>query len=126
MIKNKGVAILWRYRRLSDEEKNELIDRIAKKISEYDVEIPASIFLSGLRPISFIANQLGILFAGPFLELFGQDAYDILSLLENPGNTKKLMEKVEAIRKEKKNNLILGKNKINDKKSFLDRLKSYF
>lgn len=109
---------MWRYRRLNEEEKNELIDRIAKKIAEYELEIPASIFLSGLMPMSLIANQLGILIAGPFLELFGQDSYDILSLIDTPESTKKLLEKIKDICKEKDEFK-------KEKKSFRDRLKSY-
>lgn len=112
---------MWRYKRLSEEKKNELIDRIAEKIVEYELEVPASVFLSGLRPMSLIANQLGILFAGPFLELFGQDSYDVLSLIDTPENIEKLLEKVKSVR-EKKEELKREK----EKKSFLDRLKSYF
>ena len=109
---------MWRYRRLSEEKKNEIIDKVAEKIAEYELEVPASIFLSGLRPMSLIANQLGILFVGPFLELLGQDSYDVLSLIDKPENTAKLIEKVKAIREEK--------DKLNDKKPLLERLKSYF
>ncbi len=116
---------MWRYRRLSDEERDELINKIAEKIIEFDIEIPASIFLSGLRPMSLIVNQMGLFLAGPFLELFGQESYDILSLLEDPENIKKLKEKVEVIKKERENTSSLTE-KNDDKKSFFDRLKSYF
>lgn len=109
---------MWRYRRLSEEKKEELIDRIAEKIAENDLEGPASIFLSGLRPMSLIANHLGIMFVGPFLELLGQDSYDVLSFIDTPENIEKLIEKVKSIREEK--------DALKEKKPFLDRLKSYF
>lgn len=115
---------MWRYRSLSEEEKEKLIDRIAKKIVEYEFDIPATIFLSGLRPMSMIASQLGILFAGPYLEMFGQDAYDILSFLGSPENIKELINKVEAIRNEKKEENNVEERK--EKKSLLERLRSYF
>ena len=115
---------MWRYRKLSEEKKKELIERIAQKIVEHEMDVPAYVFLSGLRPMSIIAGQMGILFAGPYLEMFGQDAYDVLSFLESPKNVKRLLEKLENIREDKQEKKEIMEKK--EKKSLLERIKSYF
>jgi len=87
---------------LSDDERDKLINDLAKKIVDRGMETPAVLFLEMHKPISFLAGQ-SMIAASPFLvPLFGQAGVRGYSqLLNEPDNVERLIRRIEDLSVEK-------------------------
>lgn len=83
---------------LTDEQKNEVIESLAKKIAGRRLEMPAVLFLDMHKPLSFIASQ-SLLVAMPFLApVFGaQSISDLSKLLAERDNIETLIRRIEEM-----------------------------
>ena len=90
---------MFSYEEITEEEKEELIEKIAEKINQYRMESPAIILLESSKPLSFIGTQLDRLYLGPFLPLLQEDlglpAEKILRVFEDRENIEKLIKLIE-------------------------------
>lgn len=83
---------------LTEEEKNEVIESLAKKIAGRRLEMPAVLFLEMHKPLSFVASQ-SLLVAMPLLApLFGaQGIADLSKLLAERDSLEMLIRRIEEI-----------------------------
>lgn len=83
---------------LTNEQKNEVIDSLAKKIAGRRLETPAVLFLDMHKPLSFIASQ-SLLMAMPFLApvFGGQSIADLSKLLAERDNVEALIKRIEEM-----------------------------
>lgn len=89
--------------RLPEEKEREVIERIARRIASYGLEVPAILFLELHKPL---ANLLGhsLLFAFPFLApFFGVNALkDATAVLSTEEGIEALIKRIEEIAAQKK------------------------
>lgn len=87
---------------LPEEERDRLLDIVARKVVERRLETPAILFLEMHRPMSFIASQ-GMVVAMPFLApLFGPENVERVSkLLEDRENVDRLVDRIQRLAEER-------------------------
>jgi len=87
---------------LSSEERDELIENLARKIVDRKLETPAILFLEMHKPVAFLGSQ-ALLVASPILApLFGLEGTEKYSrLFSSIDNVEKLIQKIEDLAAEK-------------------------
>lgn len=82
---------------LTDQEKNDLIERLANEVLKRKLETPAVIFLEMNRPLSRITANAMIVFS-PFLApIVGtQNVHNYSRLLMDPANVETLIQRIES------------------------------
>lgn len=88
--------MFWR-KDFSEEEKNKLIEKIAKKIVEKRLEVPAIFFLESIKPVAFVGTQISYVIFAPFLYLLGPESFNYLSVFEKREDIEKLLIKIEEL-----------------------------
>jgi len=86
---------------LPPERENELIEKIARIISRYGMEGPAILMTSGFVPVSTIMSLTTLLPLAPLLELMGIHGYEYTAFLNNKNNLKRLLERLDELRRER-------------------------
>jgi hypothetical protein len=86
---------------MSSERKEELIEKIARSVVKYGMELPASLYIPGFIPAAPFISQLVILPAAPFLELLGINGYEYVAFFYDRDNVKRLMDRIEELQKNK-------------------------
>lgn len=78
------------------EEIDDLARRIARKIVERELTVPAIIFLESIKPVSFLGSQM-LVFANPIVSLLVQsgDYYRFVRMIEDRENVEKLTLAIE-------------------------------
>lgn len=87
---------------LSEEKESEIIEKLARAISKWDMETPAYILLYSFRPISTVVSYTTILPAALFLEFFGIDGYKYTAFFSKKENLQRLLKRIEELEDEKK------------------------
>ena len=73
----------------------ETIEKVANKISQLGLEVPAILMLEAHKPLTFFANQ-GLIFLSPILyPLFGGKTERAAKFFEERENVEKLIKRVE-------------------------------
>ena len=87
---------------VSDEERDEVIEKWAQKVAARGLETPAILFLEMHKPLSFFASQ-GLIITMPFLSAFvGPEVIAKYSrLLEDRQNVERLIQRIEELAAEK-------------------------
>ena len=80
------------------EERDKIIDIVARKIIDYGLETPAIFLLETGKPLSFFGSQ-GIIMAGVFVTpFFGEDKVNKLSaFFDDRNNIELLIQRIEEI-----------------------------
>ena len=75
-----------------------LLEKLAKRIGQYRMALPAIIFLESIKPLSFVASQAMVFFK-PFISaFFNTKEYDLLaSMLEDRNTVDILLGRIEAL-----------------------------
>ncbi len=112
------------YKTDTPEEINDLAKRIAQKIVERDMAVPAIIFLESIKPVSFLGSQM-LVFANPVVSLLVQsgDYYRFVRMIEDRDNVEKLtvaIEEENALVSERRRKEKLERRK--NKKGFFSKL----
>ncbi len=83
---------------LTPQQRDEVIERLAKKIAGRRLETPAVLFLDMHKPLSFVASQ-SLLVAMPFLAPFfgAQGVADLSKLLAERDNVETLIRRIEEM-----------------------------
>ena len=78
------------------EDYGPLLQKIAKKVVERQLTVPALIFLESVKPLSFLGNQL-LVFLNPLVSLVvtSGDYYTFVRMIENRENIEKLLVAIE-------------------------------
>lgn len=87
---------------LSPEERDKLIDELARKVVDRRLETPAILFLEMHKPVTFLASQT-MLVASPFLvPLFGLEGVQKYSrLFSTRENVELLIQRIENLADER-------------------------
>ena len=89
------------------EKQAELLDKLAKKVIEYRMTVPAIMFLETVKPLSYIGSQTMVFFEPMVKAVFNVAEYDeIRILMEDRRNVEELLVRIEkfdgeALEKEK-------------------------
>jgi len=93
-------------KKLSIEEEEELILKIAKQINKYGINIPAMFVIETFKPLSYIGSQMGRFFISPYLIMVGDElgmtGEKIIQLFENRDNVDKLITAIDNLQNEEK------------------------
>ena len=78
-----------------------IIENVARKIIDTEMEIPALWLLEIIKPICFIGGELSYFYLAPFLPLLEDKGYTFLDTFEKRRNIEILIKTVERLDKEK-------------------------
>jgi len=82
--------------RLSDERRDELIDKIARGTVERNLTAPAIFLLESVKPLTFIGSQVMVFFDPVVRAIFTFKEYDEIRIaLEDRENLERLLIKIE-------------------------------
>ncbi|MCK5784923.1 MAG: hypothetical protein KAH54_00035 [Candidatus Sabulitectum sp.] len=103
------------------EDYDDLAKRIAHKIVERELTVPAIIFLESIKPVSFLGSQM-LVFANPVISLLVQsgDYYRFVRMIEDRENVEKLTVAIEE------ENALVSELKRKEKKERRKNRKSFF
>nr|MDO8135444.1 hypothetical protein [Candidatus Njordarchaeum guaymaensis] len=85
---------------LSPQQEEELIEKIARLIVRSGADVPSTILLQAVGPFSYLSAHFLLLFLSPILPLFGNAGENIVALLSKRENLSKLIQRVEALKKQ--------------------------
>jgi len=83
------------------DKEEELIEKIAQKIIDSDLDPIAIMFLNTIKPISNITGELGYFFLAPYLPILDEKGYDFIDTFEKRENIERIIKRVERLSKEK-------------------------
>ncbi|MFQ6676124.1 MAG: hypothetical protein ACE5LH_07235 [Fidelibacterota bacterium] len=80
-----------------------VLTRVARKIVDHGMSVPAVFYLEMVKPLSFIGSQT-LVFFGPIITSFVQSEgyYQVVELLEDRNNVEFLIQEIERLEEEKK------------------------
>ncbi|HID32516.1 MAG TPA: hypothetical protein EYP24_03980 [bacterium (Candidatus Stahlbacteria)] len=86
---------------LSPDQKEEIIDRIARRVVDMRLGMVAIVMLESAKPLSFLGNQALIFFQPFYRTFFHSPLYDDFTrLLEDRENIELLIQKIEKYEEE--------------------------
>ena len=88
------------WKEATPEETDEIIEKLARSITERELDVPATLLLGGLRPVSYFGGQMFRFFLAAFTPLLGDLPYEYINVLEQPENIKRLIKRVDELREE--------------------------
>lgn len=91
---------LWR--EASREETDKIIEKIANVVVDRELDFPAILLLGGIRPLAPIGGPMLRIFLSPWTSFLGDLPYEYISVLENPDNMKRLIDKINDVIEERK------------------------
>jgi len=104
LSKTTGDSGLYWDIEVTPEDEDEMISKIAEKIHQYGLDLPAILMIETVKPLSFIGAQMGRFFLSPFLPAFGENigmsGEKFLQIFEKRENVEKLIKAVEALTQE--------------------------
>jgi len=83
------------------ERETELINKVARKIVDSEMETPAIWLLQTIKPLTFIGGELSYFYLAPFLPFLDDLGYTFLDTFEKRKNIEILIKTVERLEKEK-------------------------
>jgi len=104
--------------KMSIDEERELIDKVAQKISDLDMEDLAIFILQTIKPLSMIGGELAYFYLAPFLPLLDEYGYLFVDTFGKIENIEALIKKLKKLHKEKK----MKEQKTKSKSAFLRRV----
>jgi len=85
---------------LTREQEEELIERIARLIVRGGIDVPSTMLLQAIGPFSYLSSHFLFLFLSPILPMFGSRGEDLVTLLSRRENLDRLIQRVEALKKQ--------------------------
>ena len=80
------------------EEEQAVLDKLAKKVVEKSMTVPAIVFLESVKPLNFVGSQAMVFFEPIVQSLFNLRDYDTLrTALEKRQTLEILIQKIEAM-----------------------------
>jgi hypothetical protein len=107
----------------SQEETEKIIEKISKVVVERELDFPAILLLGGIRPLAPIGGPMLRVFLAPWTPFLGDLPYEYISVLEDPDNMKKLINKITEVIEEREEE---KKKKKEEKKSEENKKKKLF
>jgi len=73
-----------------------IVDRLAAKVVEWKMAVPAILFLESVKPLNYVGSQVLVFFAPIATTVFsGADYAELTGLLEHRGNLEVLLKRIE-------------------------------
>lgn len=83
------------------EKQSELLDKLAQKVVDYRMTVPAIMFLETAKPLSYIGSQTMVFFEPMVKAVFNIAEYDeIRILMEDRRNVEELLLRIERFDRE--------------------------
>lgn len=82
-------------RDLTPEDEERIIDHITMEVVNRGLDPVAVIVLESIKPMTFIGSQITLVFAMPFLSLFGDIGIDYIKFFEKSENVERLLQRIE-------------------------------
>lgn len=86
---------------VTPKEQEEIIQKIAKTIHKYGLDVAAILIFESVKPLSYMGSQMGRLFLSPFLPAISKDVgiggEKLFQIMEKQENVEKLIEAVEKL-----------------------------
>ena len=80
------------------EERDQILDRIARQVAGRRLEVPAVLALELHRPLTFLGSQALIVFTPLLAPAFGlENLQKVSTLLEDRGNLDRLIDRIEEL-----------------------------
>ena len=74
----------------------EILDRLAAKVVEWKMSVPAVLFLESVKPLNYIGSQVLVFFAPIVRTIYtGPDYDEFVALMEERGNVELLLRRIE-------------------------------
>jgi len=90
---------------IDENEKQEIIDKLAKGIVNRGLTAPAIMFLESIKPMNYIGSQIMVFFEPVVLTIFTIKNYRKIALIfEERGSIERVLESIEKFENEKKEN----------------------
>ena len=88
-IKRPGATVLT-------PRQDEILDRLSAKVVEWDMAVPAMLFLETVKPLNYVGSQ-ALVFFGPIAKtLFTVEDYEeLVSLMEERSTMEALLTRIE-------------------------------
>jgi ABC-type uncharacterized transport system involved in gliding motility auxiliary subunit len=79
-------------------EEQELLRKLAQKVVDWQMTVPAILFLESTKPLSYIGSQM-LVFFEPFVSaIFNVKDYNLFrQMMENRENVERLLQKIEEL-----------------------------
>lgn len=78
-------------------EEDEILEKVAKKVVQWNMAVPALIFLESIKPLNYIGAQAMVFFEPIVQSIFSIKDYDTFRIaLERRENVENLLQKIEA------------------------------
>jgi len=84
----------------TSEKEIELINNVAKKIVDSEMESPAVWLLQTIKPLAFVGGELSYFYLAPYLPFLEDLGYTFLDTFEKRKNIELLIKTVERLQKE--------------------------
>jgi len=122
---------MFRDEELPPEEVDKVLESIARKVVDREMEMYAKFILGMSWPLAFIGGQLGRVFISPYLFIFGDKENTVsknIFLFEKKENIFKLIDKIDELtekREELKKEDYKGKENEEEKSTLWKRFKEF-
>lgn len=81
---------------LDEQERDRILDRVAREVTRRRLEVPAILALEMHRPLTFLGSQALVVFTPLLAPAFGLDNLEKLTrLLQDRGNLDRLLDRIE-------------------------------
>lgn len=97
---------MFSYEELPPEEIDKVLENIARKVVDHEMELYARFLLAMSWPFAFIGGQLGRVFLSPYLFIFGDKESKVskhIFIFEKKENIFKLIDKIDEFTEEREN-----------------------
>jgi len=88
------------WKEATPEETDQIIEKIARKVVQRELDLPALLILGGIRPVSYFGGQMLRFFLAPFTPLLGDLPYEYIYVLEQSENVRRVMRRIDELREE--------------------------
>lgn len=86
---------------ITPEREEEIIEKTAKLVSNFGMELPAILMGSAYVPMASVLTQFTLLPISPLLESIGIPGFEYTAFFEKKENVKRLLDRIDQLRKER-------------------------
>jgi len=83
---------------LSPEKEEEIINKLARLVSRWDMEIPALTMGRMFVPTSSVISQTVMIPSALYLDLMGIDGFEVAAFFNKKENVKRLLAKIQELK----------------------------
>ena len=79
-------------------KQEEILDKLAHKVVQWRMTVPAILFLESVKPLNFVGSQM-LVFFEPFVQAFfkGRDYNEFVMMMEEREDVERLLQRIEKL-----------------------------